>query len=1109
MTEDATMLLTHTADTLENWKVKMEHECFIESRNLVTQAPGCFEIESGPLKGTFLARWTQQGGTEFQSKFSHPRPDPETGKVAKYKTPYGVSPEIYTPAVAHEVWVRIAKRQGLAPDAIYTWAAANGKATPVGTPRYDHRIPYFWEWAASCGLPLYITEGAKKANSLMAAGYLATAVAGVYNGHRVVREKTVKVSATLVPNLAKLIQADRQVFLVFDQDESATTRAAVSAALKELAGVLTDAGAKVTRLQWDLAAHPAKGVDDLIALRGGDIIASLRKQRLAGGFLGAIKGQRADKVAAWKAKQDEPVHAWHSIQNAAPGIPTFTGSGRYIDRADSVKFADAAIAGTGRVHVVDAPMGVGKTSTVCKDLVERFRLKHRANPADGAIIYIAPRLTILAQAAHTLGLTKHDPLNVKGIREVCVTVESLHAYAPLWGAAKHLLVICDEWSQALNQLHAGATGTRGVTAQRAHLNDLMRAVAAKGSLVVSEDGVTAHDTHATGLPVGQVLNFSRSPVNRKVYLAKGKAAIAQAIIDKLASGENICHVSDSNRLCRGLAKLLVDGGYVPANQVLVIDSQADGLVRDAFMRNPMGYVKSHGVRFLACSPSAQSGVSLDDGNRYFGALTFSLSHLPYRSARQLLGRLRSDVDMIGYCAHHGVTFLQAGARLSKLAMPEAILKAAVEDVLETRKLAGYLGQEKDAVLQTTLGTIWDPSSAAWSLNAAIAVSRALTAYGQHNLQAKITADLQDKGCDILKWDRKPEAEVVDLVDAVFGTRDSELDTTLTDGSLSESEAAERAALDTEGMTFSQALDTKSASDATHLDRLKASKVIAVHNFRNLAAAGRFDSVEGQLALHRDKFLTKTEILHLIDSGTISGAAHQGLISMLSATQTAPATPEEAVAHIFSLPKKARKAALFQAVGIARVYQHPQGGAFTWSEAGPDDEGLLADIHARALSLAAPIHSVLRLQILEEHSPTSTVNKLLRQLGFRIASERPAGVGVRVRRYRIADLDDADRILALQDYAESAERSFFSTVVTEDARRWVRDVIKEFIYRNDKPFITAVDEDKQLVSADVYREIDKYRPWESSEPLVRFGPMLYEKHLKFTSQVALSQKLAEF
>ncbi len=188
-------------------------------------------------------------------KPEQPRVNPEKGKLIKYEHPPKTSTGLFALRLPPHVWERVARRHQL----------------EFSQDDWDDTQPDggFWQWLKEHPqIPLIITEGAKKAGSLLSAGYGAIALPGIYGairtpkdefGHRIGQSR-------LIPQLKKLIHGQRPIYIAFDQDEKPTTVRAVRSAIRTTGYLLKQVGCPVKVITWDRRA--GKGVDDLIANQG-------------------------------------------------------------------------------------------------------------------------------------------------------------------------------------------------------------------------------------------------------------------------------------------------------------------------------------------------------------------------------------------------------------------------------------------------------------------------------------------------------------------------------------------------------------------------------------------------------------------------------------------------------------------------------------------------------------------------------------------------------------------------------------------------------------------------------------------------------------------------
>jgi putative DNA primase/helicase len=194
----------------------------------------------------FAALFQNADGSCWQAKLSKPIFDKAKQKERKYETPIGNGLRAYLPKVPASICKKIADRYGLEVPESYN----------------------FWAWVkAHPEITIIITEGGKKALSLLSRGYVAIALYGCNGGVLTKDEQGEKLATPqLIPELEEFAADDRAFVLAFDQDEKPETKRIVGAALKKLKQCLLAAGCASTIAKWK---GSAKGVDDLIIMNGG------------------------------------------------------------------------------------------------------------------------------------------------------------------------------------------------------------------------------------------------------------------------------------------------------------------------------------------------------------------------------------------------------------------------------------------------------------------------------------------------------------------------------------------------------------------------------------------------------------------------------------------------------------------------------------------------------------------------------------------------------------------------------------------------------------------------------------------------------------------------
>ncbi|NJM87410.1 MAG: DUF3854 domain-containing protein [Hydrococcus sp. RU_2_2] len=184
-------------------------------------------------------------------KPDRPRTPHQKNKPQKYEQPESVSAEIFALRVNDAVWEKISDRYGV---------ERSGNS--------------FWDWVrANPQLPIVITEGAKKAGSLLCAGHVAIALPGINNGCR-----NNGVAPELIPQLRHFCQRWREFVFAFDQDKKYKTRKNVTHALLTTGKLLKAETCQVSILEW--RPERGKGIDDAIVSQGSEFLEGLLENRI-------------------------------------------------------------------------------------------------------------------------------------------------------------------------------------------------------------------------------------------------------------------------------------------------------------------------------------------------------------------------------------------------------------------------------------------------------------------------------------------------------------------------------------------------------------------------------------------------------------------------------------------------------------------------------------------------------------------------------------------------------------------------------------------------------------------------------------------------------------
>jgi putative DNA primase/helicase len=207
--------------------------------------------------------WIFEGYRGVSVKPDSPRKNVE-GKIIKYESPRGAgNQQLFVPRLSVRAGLAIASRLGAAIEQEYR------QRIELLAP--DMADLGFWDWYLEHDGFIIITEGAKKACSLISAGYPAIALNGVWGWGANEKDMFGEVERGEFGQSLKLLHPEleafldeREVVLAFDRDDKPLTVKKVEAAKTRFRQEIEDRVAGVTELKW----KGYKGIDDLLAAKG-------------------------------------------------------------------------------------------------------------------------------------------------------------------------------------------------------------------------------------------------------------------------------------------------------------------------------------------------------------------------------------------------------------------------------------------------------------------------------------------------------------------------------------------------------------------------------------------------------------------------------------------------------------------------------------------------------------------------------------------------------------------------------------------------------------------------------------------------------------------------
>lgn len=183
------------------------------------------------------------------------------GKFIKYEHPPSVDLSIFLLDVPGEIAQNIYSKAGV-------------------NPTDSDRLSGFWYCVCKHNIPLVITEGAKKAASLLSHGHAAIGLPGISSGYRSPKNEWGKKigDSYLADELAVFATPLREIKICFDYETKPETKLNIQRDIWKTGSLLQEFGAVVKVVTLP---EPDKGVDDFIVAQGGESFEKLSAGAIA------------------------------------------------------------------------------------------------------------------------------------------------------------------------------------------------------------------------------------------------------------------------------------------------------------------------------------------------------------------------------------------------------------------------------------------------------------------------------------------------------------------------------------------------------------------------------------------------------------------------------------------------------------------------------------------------------------------------------------------------------------------------------------------------------------------------------------------------------------
>lgn len=607
--------------------------------------------------GAFLY---QESGQVWQIKPANPRIDRAKGKPIKYETPKGAGSRAYLPPINRWALRRICRRnrgaiagkRKLSPAQVFGVARAGIKAAGG-----------FWAWVeATPALLIIVTEGGKKALSLLSQGYIAIALTGCNGGYQRVGEPRPKGTdgkrpakdrrpIELTPDMAAFATKGRPITIAFDEDAKPETRRKVASACNRFGRLLARAGCKVAIARWDLAI--GKGIDDVAAAHGPAAVDLI---------LGA-----AIPLPHW---QENRVYQGALAAKTEAPLGKYRPNLRVNVRDLAAAIAPDSIPQTGVVALVGG-MGTAKTKLVAR-LINA--LAERGTPK---VVSLGHRITLQRQLCTRLGLSYLGDCD-RGARRlidpsgnpatgVGLCVDSVLAIAEADFPPGEFDLVLDEFDQVLAHAIIGRTCLED---RALILQKLLWLIQNARRVILASATASEHDIDAICAVRGEqpwilqndyqgarfpVQLFTNTPGISGTH-SEAFAQVWNALRDALSEGRRVWVATDQKAIARQIAAAAQFQWGLSADETLVFSEDTRGEPRQKAFADagPDAFIAANpGVRLVICTPSLTSGVSSEGDNFDLVFGFFMGQTISPTDAIQSLGRVRPPVPRIVFAALHG------------------------------------------------------------------------------------------------------------------------------------------------------------------------------------------------------------------------------------------------------------------------------------------------------------------------------------------------------------------------------------------------------------------------------------------------------------------------
>ncbi|NER90362.1 plasmid replication protein, CyRepA1 family [Moorena sp. SIO3A2] len=540
-------------------------------------------------------------------------------KTLKYENPVKVRTEIFALKTTKQHAEKILKPYG--------YNKKNKKET-------------FWSFVLrKADVPIYLTEGAKKAGCLMDK-VAALGLSGIYNGYR----RNELGERTLIPELEAIAVPGRPIYIVFDEDEKESAKLNTFIASRQLELLLKEKGCIVTVVRWHSSL--GKGCDDLVVNHGWKALEQAIEFSLDD------RGPQSEQNGLTLRLFD------HESLGYTPN-----------EERDSEYLGKVAFETMNKLVCIRSPKGTGKTTSI-KPYIEYLLAQGKR------VIITGHRTNLLRSLAGLFGVVYIDDISkiseLTNCQCIALCVNSLHSkskafFEPTEWKGSHIVI--DEATQVLKHMFTCGTCKKYrpaiLKSFKYICNHAEKIVAADADLNTNTVKYLSRVSKSSPYIINNKYAFQNKKWN--VYNVAKPEQLLAAAYKSIEKGENvmICLSGQKSNSLWGTQTVerYIKGKFPEiAPYVLRYDSES---VADpehpAYGTTSVLNDTLRKVKVFITSPTLGTGVDLHLKNHFSKVFGIFLGVLEPSSVRQFLARVREPVDRWICLSKTGHNWMAGGA----------------------------------------------------------------------------------------------------------------------------------------------------------------------------------------------------------------------------------------------------------------------------------------------------------------------------------------------------------------------------------------------------------------------------------------------------------------